>query len=147
MRGRRPTEARGGHAEARGGGEARAAAGGTQRRPIQAGPVRVKTDGEERREETDGGHTNPTRSDTMLGIYKLHYQGAKGHIYSTCTERKYAENPLTDGENTIYNIHLTDRTTNYTLFIGNLNTPCICHFPLKACAAMCKLRHLDYLLH
>jgi hypothetical protein len=46
-------------------------------------------------------------SDTMLGICNLHYQVAKGHIYSTCTERKYAGNPLTDGENTIYNIHLT----------------------------------------
>jgi hypothetical protein len=43
----------------------------------------------------------------MLGISNLHYQGAKGHIYSTCTEHKYAGNPLTDGENTIYNIHLT----------------------------------------
>jgi hypothetical protein len=45
----------------------------------------TKTDGgringeEERREETDGGHTNPTRSDTMLGIYKLYYLGAKRH--------------------------------------------------------------------
>jgi hypothetical protein len=37
----------------------------------------------------------------------MHYQGTKGHIYSTCTGRKYAENPLTDRENTIYNIHLT----------------------------------------
>jgi hypothetical protein len=46
-------------------------------------------------------------SDTMLGISNLHYQGAKGHIYSTCIGHKYAENPLTDGENTIYNIHLT----------------------------------------
>jgi hypothetical protein len=34
---------------------------------------------EERREETDGGHTNPTSSDTMLGIYKLYYLGVKGH--------------------------------------------------------------------
>jgi hypothetical protein len=46
-------------------------------------------------------------SDTMLGISNLHYQGAKGHIYSIYTERKYAENPLTNGKNTIYNIHLT----------------------------------------
>jgi hypothetical protein len=43
----------------------------------------------------------------MLGISNLHYQGAKGHIYTTRTWRKYAGNPLTDGENTIYNIHLT----------------------------------------
>jgi hypothetical protein len=43
----------------------------------------------------------------MLGISNLHYQGAKGHIYSTCTGRKYTGNPLTDGENTIYNIHVT----------------------------------------
>jgi hypothetical protein len=46
----------------------------------------------------------------MLGICNLYYQGAKGHIYSTCTGRKYAENPLTDGENTMYNIHLTITT-------------------------------------
>jgi hypothetical protein len=46
-------------------------------------------------------------SDTMLRICNLHYQGAKGHIYSTCTGCKYAGNPLTDRENTIYNIHLT----------------------------------------
>jgi hypothetical protein len=46
-------------------------------------------------------------SDTMLGICNLHYQGAKGHIYSTCTWHKYAGNPLIDGENTIYSIHLT----------------------------------------
>jgi hypothetical protein len=43
----------------------------------------------------------------MLGICNLHYQGAKGHIYSTCTGHKYVGNPLTDGENIIYNIHLT----------------------------------------
>jgi hypothetical protein len=43
----------------------------------------------------------------LLGISNLHYQGAKGYIYSTCTWRKYAGNPLTDGKNTIYNIHLT----------------------------------------
>jgi hypothetical protein len=48
----------------------------------------------------------------MLGKGNLHYQGAKGHIYSTCTGRKYVGNPLTDGENTIYNIHLTYMTTH-----------------------------------
>jgi hypothetical protein len=42
----------------------------------------------------------------MLGISNLHYQGAKGHIYSTYTGRKYAGNPLTDGENTIFTIKL-----------------------------------------
>jgi hypothetical protein len=33
--------------------------------------------------------------------------GPKATIYSTCTGHKYAGNPLTDGENIIYNIHLT----------------------------------------
>jgi hypothetical protein len=50
--------------------------------------------------------------DTMLGICNLHYQGAKGHIYSTCTGHKYAGNHLTDGKNTIYNIHLTISITS-----------------------------------
>jgi hypothetical protein len=49
-------------------------------------------------------------SDTMSELCNLHYQGAKGHIYSTYTGHKYAGNPLTDGENTIYNIHLTKKT-------------------------------------
>jgi hypothetical protein len=54
----------------------------------------------------------------MLGISNLHYQGAKGHIYSTCIGRKYAENPLTDGENTIYNIYLTQTNTSYIPLIS-----------------------------
>jgi hypothetical protein len=46
-----------------------------------------------------GGRGNPkTRSDTMLGIDLLYSIGAKGHI-QVC---KYAGNPLTGGENTIY---------------------------------------------
>jgi hypothetical protein len=43
----------------------------------------------------------------VLRICNLHYQGAKGHIYSTYTGRKYAGNPLTGRENITYNIHLT----------------------------------------
>jgi hypothetical protein len=50
---------------------------GQQRRPERAGG---------RGHKRIGGCGNPkARSDTMLGIDKLYFIGAKGHIYSTCT--------------------------------------------------------------
>jgi hypothetical protein len=67
-------------------------------------------------------------SDTMLGICNLHYQGAKGHIYSTYTGRKYAENPLTNRENTIYNIHLTSRRCHRSVDIFDGLTFGVCLF-------------------
>jgi hypothetical protein len=38
----------------------------------------------------------------MLGIVNLYYIGAKGHIYIHVQVYKYAGNPLTGGETTIY---------------------------------------------
>jgi hypothetical protein len=79
-----------------------------------------RTNGDERQWDWIGDSTSCAceknySSDTILGICNLHYQGAKGHIYSTCTGRKYAENPLTDGENTIYNIHLTTSSLDFCI--------------------------------
>jgi hypothetical protein len=121
-------------------------------RPIQA--RQGKPRGEDRRRQgktdggrgrkTDGGQARVARvgerqnlgSDTMLGISNLHYQGAKGHIYSTCTGRKYAGNPLTDGENIIYNIHLTTTCTA----VQEWRPPKAC--PLKFCTMRRAIRFL-----
>jgi hypothetical protein len=40
--------------------------------------------------------------DTILGIDKLYFIGAKGHIYIHVQVCKYAGNPLTGGETIIY---------------------------------------------
>jgi hypothetical protein len=64
---------------------------------------RGKTDGGYE-DDGCGGQRNPTRSDTMLGIDKLYFIGAKGHIYIHVQVCKYAGNPLTGGKN--YNIQI-----------------------------------------
>jgi hypothetical protein len=48
----------------------------------------------------------------MLGKSNLYFRGPKATIYSTCIGVKYAGNPLTIRETTIYKISLTPPQTH-----------------------------------